>query len=199
MAGALLVNLVIFAGAPFLLRLNGDHDSSPAVEQMVFLTPPPPLPDEPPPEEKPPPPQKPPAPSSQPLETVRMIPRLEAPPLELTAGLTLTPMAIPEPQGSLSHGELGRPDTMPMPLAQVHPSYPYSARRRGVQGWVLVRILVSKAGEVSQVKVLKSRPKGVFEDTVRRTLRSWRFKPAMKDGQPMAAWVQTTIRFKLSR
>lgn len=200
LAGALVANLIIFAGAPFLLRLVGDHGTGgPPIGQMVVLSPPPPAVDDPLPEEEPPPPPKPEPPSAEPLDTSSIIPRLEAPPLELSAKLSPSSVAIPTPTGDLGYGALGRPDQMPMPISQTHPPYPYLARRRGVQGWVQVRLLVNNAGDVDKLLVIKSNPTGVFEDTVRRTVLTWRFKPAVKDGHPVAAWVQTTIRFRLER
>lgn len=201
LAGAILVNVIIFAGAPLLLRLGQSQPAAPLpVQQMVFLSPPPEIYKEPPPQDKPPPPPKPAAPSAAPLDASIIKPHLEAPGLEpAPSDFATVPMAIPAPAGPVSSGELGKPDQMPMPLAQPRPPYPYLARRQGVQGWVRVRILVDSQGAVSKVILLQSHPQGVFDKTVRRTLKSWRFQPATRDRHPVSTWVQTTIRFNLER
>jgi protein TonB len=100
--------------------------------------------------------------------------------------------AIPAPApsaGKLDHG--------PMATAQVPPMYPYSARRRGVEGWVKVRFLVNRQGGVEQLSILEAMPEGYFEESVMRSVSRWRYKPAVKHGHPRESWIETIIRFKL--
>lgn len=88
-------------------------------------------------------------------------------------------------------------DRMPVGISTVQPVYPYRARRMAIEGYVSVRFLVDSAGEVRELTVLDASPADVFEKTVEKTLGSWRFKPAQKNGKPVDTWVKTTIRFKL--
>lgn len=78
------------------------------------------------------------------------------------------------------------------------PSYPARARSKGVEGYVVVRMLIAADGQVRKVSVLESEPEGVFEDVVIETTRNWSCTPATYQGQ--AAQVTTTQRltFKLS-
>ncbi len=88
-------------------------------------------------------------------------------------------------------------DQPPQPVSTMHPIYPYRARRMGIEGRVIVRLLVNAAGKVAQVRIMSAAPEGVFEKTVKKTVPHWRFKPAIKDGKPVETWVKMDIVFKL--
>ena len=63
---------------------------------------------------------------------------------------------------------------------------------------MLVRVLVGKDGAVRQVNILKAKPEGVFDQAVRRAVPSWRFQPGEVGGEPVTAWVTTTLHFRLN-
>lgn len=87
--------------------------------------------------------------------------------------------------------------TPPGLVSRIPPLYPYAARRRGLEGWVEIRLAVDESGRVKQVEVIKSEPKKVFEAAVIKAARQWRFNPALKQGQPVAAAYRTVVRFEL--
>lgn len=89
-------------------------------------------------------------------------------------------------------------DRAPEVTSRVNPEYPYSARERGIEGYVAVKVLVGKDGAVRQVNILKSRPEGVFDQAVRRAVPGWRFQPGEVGGEPVTAWVTTTLHFRLN-
>lgn len=88
-------------------------------------------------------------------------------------------------------------DKMPQPVATTQPMYPYRAKRLGVEGAVRIRFLVNKSGRTDLFKVLASKPPGEFDKAVQKTVKNWKFKPAVKDGRAVETWVETTIQFKL--
>lgn len=90
-------------------------------------------------------------------------------------------------------------DQAPQPIVRVPPAYPFSARERGVEGAVQVKMLVTTEGTVGQVQILDARPAGVFEDAVRRCVPQWKFSPGKIQGKPVTAWVVTTVRFNLGQ
>jgi len=94
---------------------------------------------------------------------------------------------------------VGDVDSKPGALGQALPPYPRRARRRGIEGWVKVRFLVTKDGRVRNLTVLQESPTGVFHKTVMNTVPRWRFKPARKDGQPVDVWVEQTINFEMEK
>ncbi len=94
---------------------------------------------------------------------------------------------------------MGEVDSKPGALGQALPPYPRRARRRGTEGWVKVRFLVTKDGQVRNLSVLQESPTGVFHKTVMNTVPRWRFKPARKDGRSVDVWVEQTINFRLEK
>lgn len=89
-------------------------------------------------------------------------------------------------------------DQPPQAVFQVPPPYPFEAREQGVEGAVQVRMLVESDGSVAKVLIIDSRPKGLFEDTVMKSLPQWRFSPGKIEGKTVTAWVVTTIHFDLN-
>lgn len=89
-------------------------------------------------------------------------------------------------------------DRAPEVSTRVNPDYPYQARERGIEGYVAVKVLVGKDGGVRQVNILKSAPEGVFDQAVRKALAGWHFRPGEVGGEPVTAWVTTTLHFRLN-
>ncbi len=64
----------------------------------------------------------------------------------------------------------------------VAPKYPRTAQRRGQSGWVDVVFTVAADGTVKDLRVRKSDPEGVFENSAMRAVEKWEFEPVVKDG-----------------
>jgi TonB family protein len=73
------------------------------------------------------------------------------------------------------------------------PSLPADAEPRGT---VVLLIGVSTKGHVDAVRVLHS-DETAFEQTAVATVKKWKFRPAEKDGHPVA--VQVTVEMKFQR
>jgi len=194
-AAALCINLLIFGSMSLLSRQLVKRDLGDLHPVRVFMPPP-----APPQEEEEPPPDKPPPKTEltplevQPLQTPPV--ELERPKLDYEVNPRLgLGLALPAP-GPVRY-EMGQVDRAPMIASQLPPPYPYSARRRGIEGAVQVRFLVDEQGRVQHLEITKAQPSGVFEESVLRTVPRWRFQPGRKDGQAVATWVETTVRFKL--
>jgi len=89
-------------------------------------------------------------------------------------------------------------DQAPQALAKIPPEYPYGAREKGIEGYVAVKFLVREDGSVGNINILKAKPRGPFEEAVRRSLSRWKFQPGRIGGDSVASWVVTTIRFNLN-
>jgi protein TonB len=81
--------------------------------------------------------------------------------------------------------------------AKPKPSYTKEARRIGVQGWVTLKILLSSRAKIARVRVVKGLPAGLSENAIRAACKI-EFKPAMKDGQPVAQWLTAEYLFRLA-
>ncbi len=83
------------------------------------------------------------------------------------------------------------------PISTPSPKYPAQAMTARVPGNVVVQFLVNKKGEVAQVKILKAEPSGFgFEEATTTTVKGWKFKPAINNGQPVSIWYTQPIKFK---
>jgi protein TonB len=113
---------------------------------------------------------------------------LELPPLESA------PMVSADLSNVFSAGQLDAPLTT---LVRIPPVYPMRARRRGVEGWVKVAFVVDEQGYVHDVSILEAKPPGLFEQSVKRCVAGWRFKPGTIEGMPVRTKAETTIRYTL--
>jgi periplasmic protein TonB len=79
------------------------------------------------------------------------------------------------------------------------PSYPIAALRDGVEGSVLLRVLVDEQGKPIEVLILKSSGSRELDNAARdHVLAAWRFHPAQRDGHAIQAWAQVPVKFSLS-
>ncbi len=74
--------------------------------------------------------------------------------------------------------------------------YPDLARRAGVEGKVLVRVLVGKSGKVTKVRVDYTDNELLNEAAI-TAVRKAVFTPAIQNKQPVQCWVTVPIVFKL--
>jgi protein TonB len=88
-------------------------------------------------------------------------------------------------------------DTQPKALSVVRPSYPQLAIRQRVEGTIILTVLISETGEVSDVRVLRGIDKFGLNEAAIRALRSTRFSPPMKDGKRVKTWFPQSVQFKL--
>lgn len=95
--------------------------------------------------------------------------------------------------------ELNEVDTSPQPLVQMQPFYPMAAKSKGIEGLVVLLFTVRIDGTIDSLEVSSAKPKGVFEDAAKNAVRRWRFKPGIKNGEPVATRVSVPLRFELER
>ncbi|MCA9547001.1 MAG: energy transducer TonB [Myxococcales bacterium] len=88
-------------------------------------------------------------------------------------------------------------DEPPRPLLSPPPRYPPTARADGIQGRVVVALLVGADGQVEQVQVEQAEPPGVFDGAAVQAVRRWRFQPATYQGRAVRAWARQAVRFDL--
>ena len=65
--------------------------------------------------------------------------------------------------------------------------YPAGAQAEGVEGRVVVRYDVTPAGTVANAVVVESAPPGVFDEAALTTVRTWRFRPKVDQGEAILA------------
>jgi len=78
------------------------------------------------------------------------------------------------------------------------PSYPLLARRLKLEGTVIVRVLVNPEGKAEIVRLGTSAGSNVLDQAALNAVHEWSFVPAQQGGQPVSAWVDVPIRFRLT-
>ncbi len=89
-------------------------------------------------------------------------------------------------------------DDPPRPTVQSAMTYPPRAKAKGIEGYVLLSVLISPTGDVERVKVLEASPSGIFEDVAVAGVKSWKFEPASYNGESVRVWARQRVRFDLS-
>jgi TonB family protein len=86
-------------------------------------------------------------------------------------------------------------DEEPVRLSIDPPVYPEDARGAGIEGTVLVRVLVGRHGSVDQAMVVDG-PQALAGAAL-NCARSARFRPARKDREIIEVWVNMPVIFRL--
>lgn len=81
-------------------------------------------------------------------------------------------------------------------LAKPEPQYTEDARRNQITGSVVLRVVFSRNGEVTNIRALQALPFGLTERAI-AAARSIRFRPATKDGRPVNVSMQLEYNFNL--
>jgi periplasmic protein TonB len=86
--------------------------------------------------------------------------------------------------------------TPPAIMKEVKADYTEDARRGGVEGEVVLEIVVRRDGSVGDVKLLHGLPNGL-NDRAMAAVRQWRWSPAHRLGQAVDVIVEVAVEFKL--
>jgi TonB family protein len=86
--------------------------------------------------------------------------------------------------------------TPPSILREVRPDYTDEARRRTIEGDVVLEIVVRSDGSVGSVKTLQGLGYGL-DQRAADAVRQWRFNPARRYGTPVDVIVEVAVEFKL--
>ncbi len=88
--------------------------------------------------------------------------------------------------------------TVPRLIGDAKPNYTGAAMRARIQGTVVLEGVVEPDGSVGPVRVVRSLDAAHgLDDEAIRTLKKWRFVPAMKDGAPVRAVVKIEMAFTI--
>ncbi len=84
----------------------------------------------------------------------------------------------------------------PQVLFKVDPEYSEEARKAKYSGTVLIQVIVGADGKARDIKVLKSVGLGLDEKAI-EAVSKWKFKPGLKNGQPVAVHATIEVNFRL--
>jgi len=102
--------------------------------------------------------------------------------------------------------EAPKPTPPPQPVGETRaaqvvtpaaPEYPLEAARNRTSGYATVEFTINPDGSVSNAHVIASRPARVFNSAAIQAVSRSKFRPALKDGQPVSSTLQRRIDFNL--
>jgi periplasmic protein TonB len=110
--------------------------------------------------------------------------------------------------GGIAGGVVGGTGSGPVPVGQVAnppslvhrvaPVYPDEARRRDVEGLVVVEAVLDRDGRIESDSVKIIRSIALLDDAALAAVRQWRFRPARDDqGRSLRVILEVPIRFVL--
>jgi len=82
----------------------------------------------------------------------------------------------------------------PRLFSETKPVYPAAARQAGVDGNVVVRIVIDKAGNVVDARAIAG-PE-ILRGAALDAVRQWRYEPSILNGQPVSVQMPVTIPFR---
>ncbi len=108
-------------------------------------------------------------------------------------------MARPETFAPIGKSEfsIGEVDTAPGIVRHIPPIYPIKARRKGIEGRVVLQALINTDGKAVQIKVISADPPKIFDKCSKQALARWTFKPGMIEGRKVSTWIEIPITYTL--
>lgn len=93
--------------------------------------------------------------------------------------------------------EEGEVEVRATPLSVTPIPYPKRAKDQGIEGVAEIILLIDRKGNVSSVSFRKI-PHPMFKTPIMKTIKKWRFNPAMNKGIPVNMRALKVIEFKLN-
>ncbi|MFE8604525.1 energy transducer TonB [Archangium violaceum] len=118
---------------------------------------------------------------------------------QLVAGAIVTGVDSPGVAGgSLRPRPINLPESATPPKelnSNLLPEFPSDMRAKGQEGMVILKLVVEADGSVSNVKVMRGEEP--FVGAALAAVRTWRYEPALVDGQPTAVFRIVKVPFRL--
>ncbi len=105
---------------------------------------------------------------------------------------------LPKKPSPLRIAERARAVSEPRALANPKPDYPSLARRRGYQGEVVIRVIVSPAGKCRSASIVSSSGYSILDEAALEAVQGWSFEPAKQGDQPVEGSLDIPFSFRLS-
>ena len=88
-------------------------------------------------------------------------------------------------------------DVLPIPVLMVKPAYPRLAREAGIEGTVLIKVVVNETGKVVEASVVSSDVIPDMDNAALKAARQCLFEPAKQNSVPVPVTVVVPFEFRL--
>lgn len=86
----------------------------------------------------------------------------------------------------------------PTIISKVQPDYPDWARKQGIHGSAVYRVLIQPSGTVGDVVTMSSTIDPKLAINGAQALRRWVFTPVLNNGVPQETWVKISVQYELN-
>lgn len=83
----------------------------------------------------------------------------------------------------------------PRVLKAANPKYPSEALQKGLEGVVLIELVIDEEGKINDPRVVESIPE--LDEAALQTVKLWKFAPARTDGKAVRSTVRVPISFRI--
>ena len=81
-------------------------------------------------------------------------------------------------------------------IRRVNPEYPQKARRKGIQGTVVLHAVISKEGDIVDLTAVSGDP--LLVKSAVKAVKQWKYKPYFFQGKPVEVDTEIQVNFTLS-
>jgi protein TonB len=117
------------------------------------------------------------------------------PPPSGTVASTPAPAEIARPAGPDRPASTAAVSRPPEVIERHEPAYPESARKSGVGGTIVLKILVDESGRPVRVVVDQGIPGSELESAAIHAVLRWKFRPGLENGRPTRSWITERFAF----
>lgn len=89
------------------------------------------------------------------------------------------------------------PVISPRVLTRFFPRYPAAAVEKGIEGTVVLCVLVSESGKADKVEVRSSSGSPDLDRSASSAMGAWIFEPARRGEQAIASWFEMPVTFRI--
>lgn len=79
------------------------------------------------------------------------------------------------------------------------PAYPVTAKRMGMEGAVMLKVLVSRDGKALEIEIAQPSGYELLDKSAVEAVRNWSFIPAHQGDSPSEEWVKVPVAFHLKK
>jgi len=127
------------------------------------------------------------------------VPIPAAPPSDRTVKSVISmSMQSPSSVASLAASSVQEPQVVPATaLEKTLPRYPHLAKQIGVEGEVVLKVIVDDTGDVKRAEVVSGHP--LLRAAALETVREWRYRPSYLNGRATESENLVTVNFSLTK
>ncbi|MBN2366315.1 MAG: energy transducer TonB [Calditrichaeota bacterium] len=144
---------------------------------------------------RPPPPARPSIPIASEDEDIPEELTIEETEIDFTQPLDEAPPPPPEEDEPIV--EFYALSEKPEVIHRVEPAYPELARKAGIEGMVVAKVLIDTKGNVEKVEIVKSHP--MLDDAAKAAAKDFKFKPGKQRDRFVKVWMTIPFTFRLKK